>query len=121
MNEETTVPVEESVPESIEPPATEVPETAPETIDWTVETEASEPATVPQAETTASDETEETISEDLSGNIVNDTYTESTEAVVIVDVIESVGSDIVHANLFSGFLICGTLVGIAILRKIHGT
>lgn len=118
MNEETTVPVEESVPESIEPLPTEVPETAPETTDGTVETESSEPETVPQVETTAPKETEETIGEEF---FVNETYPESTEAVVVVDVIESVGSDIVHANLFSGFLICGTLVGIAILRKIHGT
>lgn len=118
MNEEIILPTEETLLEFIDPPATEVPETAPETTDGTVETEFSEPETVPQVEATAPEETEETIGEEF---FVNETYPESTEAVVVVDVIESVGSDIVHANLFSGFLICGTLVGIAILRKIHGT
>lgn len=49
MNEETTVPVEETVPESIEPPATEIPETAPETPDGTVE--ATEPVTEPPTTT----------------------------------------------------------------------
>lgn len=47
--------------------------------------------------------------------------TEATEEILIVDVIESVGSDIAHASLFSGFLVSGTLVGIFLLRKIYGT
>lgn len=117
MNEETTVPTEETVPESIEPLATETQETAPEATDGTVATDPTVPETsetVPEESTP--EETEETYYEDLSG-----AATEETTELVIVDVIESVGSDIVHANLFSGFLICGTLVGIAILRKIHGT
>ena len=119
MNEETTVPVEESVPESIEPLPTEVPETAPETTDRTVETESSEPETVPQVETTAPEETEEIILEDLSGAAYEDTIAETTEPVYI-DVIESTGSYIAHTTLFSGFLVCGTLIGLVLLRDRHG-
>lgn len=64
--------------------------------------------------------TSATIYEDLSGSEYEETVA-ATEEVVIVEVIESVGSDIAHASLFSGFLVCGTLVGIFMLRKIHGT
>ena len=46
--------------------------------------------------------------------------TEVVEAITIQDV-QSIGSDIIHANLFGSFLICGTLIGLAILRKVHGT
>ena len=59
---------------------------------------------------------ESTIYEDLSG-----TATDETTGTITVQVIESIGSDIIHANLFGSFLICGTLVGLVLLRKIHGT
>ena len=128
MNEETTVPSTAPVTEATEPLTTEVPETAPETTDGTVTTE---PVTVPPVEYTepfampGSDPTqattEETIYEDFSGAPDYESYTEATEPVVIVDLIETVGSDIVHANLFGSFLICGTLVGIALWRNIRGT
>ena len=62
--------------------------------------------------------TSATIYLDLSGF---EETTEATEEILIVDVIESVGSDIAHASLFSGFLVSGTLVGIFLLRKIYGT
>lgn len=119
MNEETTVPVEETVPESIEPPATEIPETAPETTDGTVE--AAEPVTEPPTTTApatvVTDPTQETIFyEDLTA-----ATEETTEAVVIVDVIETAATDLAHVNLFGSFLICGTLVGIKLLEKINGT
>lgn len=114
MNEETTVPVEETVPESIEPPATEIPETAPEATDGTVE--ATEPVTEPPATTVpvteATDPTQETIFyEDLTA-----ATEESTEAVVLVEVIETAATDLAHVNLFGSFLICGTLIGLALLR-----
>ena len=119
MNEETTVPVEETVPKSIEPPATEIPETAPETTDGTVE--ATEPVTEPPATTApatvATDPTQETI---FYENLTAATE-ETTEAVVIVNVIETAATDLVHVNLFGSFLICGTLVGLALLRKTNGT
>lgn len=60
--------------------------------------------------------TQATIYEDFSGSEVA-----ATEEVTVIEVIETVGSDIAHASLFSGFLICGTLVGLALLRKIYGT
>ena len=48
--------------------------------------------------------------------------TEPTEEVetITIQVIESVGSDIIHADLFGSFLICGTLIGLAIWRKFNG-
>lgn len=112
MNEETTVPTSETVPEPIEPPATEVPETAFETTDGTVE--FTEPATEP-AESAA-----ETIWEDMSGTDLEDTIAETTEPVLIVDVIETVGTDLAHVFLFGSFLICGTLIGLQLLRDRHG-
>lgn len=63
--------------------------------------------------------TSATIYEDLSGSEYEEAVA-ATEEVVIVEVIESVGSDIAHASLFSGFLVCGTLVGIALFRRIYG-
>ena len=51
--------------------------------------------------------------------------TEATEAVevetITIQEVQSIGSDIVHSSLFGSFLICGTLIGLAILRKVHGT
>lgn len=127
MNEETTVPVEESVPESIEPLATEVPETAPETTDGSVTEETTVPESIPQDTTPlvlpGSDpvETTEAIYEDFSGALYEETVPVTTEPVVTVDIVESVGSDIIHADLFGSFLVCGTLIGLALLRGIHGT
>ena len=115
MNVETTVPAPETIPEPIEPSAPETTETAPEATDGAVIQETTEPVTE------GTDPTIETFYKDLLLTEPVETIAETTEPVVIVDVIETVGSDIVHANLFSGFLICGTLVGLALLRKIYGT
>lgn len=46
--------------------------------------------------------------------------TEESEAIT-VQVFQDIGSDIVHVNLFGSFLICGTLIGLALLRKVYGT
>lgn len=128
MNEETILASEETLDPTTEPTTEPVqtetaptddglvtePSSAPETIPATI------PATVP--ETAATEEsTAVTIYEDLSGVPYEETIAETTEPVMIVDVIESVGSDIAHASLFSGFLVCGTLIGLALLRKIYGT
>ena len=128
MNEETILASEETLDPTTEPATEPVqtetaptddglvtePSSAPETIPVTI------PATVP--ETAATEEsTAVTIYEDLSGVPYEETIAETTEPVMIVDVIESVGSDIAHASLFSGFLVCGTLIGLALLRKIYGT
>lgn len=37
-----------------------------------------------------------------------------------IEVIETVGADIVHSTLFGAFLICGTLVGLTIFRRLYG-
>ena len=46
--------------------------------------------------------------------------TEETEAITIQE-IQDIGSAIIHVNLFGSFLICGTLIGLALLRKVYGT
>ena len=55
--------------------------------------------------------TETTIYEDFSGSTVLE-----TESIITVEVIESIGSDIIHADLFGSFLVCGTLIGLALFR-----
>lgn len=97
MNEETTLPAEmPSDPEPSVAPETDAAEAA-ENLDGAL--------------------TEGTIYEDLSGA----NYEETTAQVICQDDLEAVGSDIVHADLFGSFLICGTLIGLALLRNIHGT
>ena len=51
-----------------------------------------------------------------------DEATEPTEEVetITIQVIESIGSDIIHADLFGSFLICGTLIGVTIWSKFYG-
>lgn len=93
-------------------PDESVPETTYETVP-----ETTAALTDPEEEQTS---VLETIYEALYGEPYEDP-TEATEEVVIVDVIESVGSDIAHASLFSGFLVAGTLIGIFLLRNIYGT
>ena len=48
--------------------------------------------------------------------------TEPTEEVetITIQAIQDIGSDIVHVNLFGSFLICGTLIGLALWRKFNG-
>lgn len=97
MNEETTLPTEEpSVPE----------------------TEASLPIETEAFEATDGALTEGTIYEDLSGSNFEETI---AGTVISLEDLERVGSDVVHADLFGSFLICGTLIGLALLRNIHGT
>ena len=45
----------------------------------------------------------------------------TAEVVITLDDLHSVGSDMMHADLFGSFLICGTLIGLFLLRGIHGT
>ena len=113
MNEETTVPSE----------APTVPVSEPVTLP--AETEVSETADGVVTEETVSFETLETFYEDLSSAEAAETgapeETIATVEVTTVEIIETVGSDIVHASLFGSFLLCGTLIGLALLRNIHGT
>lgn len=97
--QETTLPVTEPV----------VTEQVPETTAGTVpaETEAPAPASEPAATEAIPETTAETVA--------------MTTEPVYIDVIESVGNDIVHSFLFGSFLICGTLVGLALFRRIYGT
>ena len=93
MNEETTLPsAESSVPE----------------------TEASLPTETEAAATVDGS----VIYEDLSGM----EYQE-TEAVTVISLVdlERVSSDMLHADLFGSFLVCGTLIGLYLFGRIHGT
>ena len=101
---------------------------------------ATEEATDPVAEPTSSpDETEAAASGD--GSVTEETYeisetmayipseelvledgsevTEETVSITLAD-LQAVGSGIMHADLFGSFLICGTLIGLALWRKAHG-
>lgn len=98
-------------------PDESVPETTSETVPETTVAVIDLPAVTDPGELEG---TSPTIYVDPFGSEYDET-TAATEEVVIVDVIESVGSDIAHASLFSGFLVSGTLVGIFLLRKIYGT
>ena len=133
MNEETvletTIQTDPPTEPATEPVQTETapsdpglvtePSSAPETVPETTAAE-SVPETLPEEDPEELDGTEATIYEDLTGS-ENEEYTAATEAVNLVEVIESVGSDIAHVNLFGSFLICGTLVGVTLLRNFYGT
>ena len=69
---------------------------------------------------TAADEAADgsVIYEDLAGAATEET---TAEVVITLEEIQAVGSDIVHADLFGSFLVCGTLIGLFLLRGIHGT
>lgn len=106
MNEETVLETEIQSDSTTEPTPSPDETAADQIGDWTV---ASDP------------EPEETeVLETTIGAFPDDTVPETSE-LITVEVIESVGSDIVHADLFGSFLICGTLIGLALLRRIHGT
>lgn len=97
MNEETTLPSE--VPTDPEPEV------------------VTEPAAAEVTEASDGALTEGTIYEDLTGS-----ETEAfTEAVIItLEDLHQVGNHVAHVDLFGSFLICGTLVGLALLRDRHG-
>lgn len=114
MNEETTLPSETGDRVSSESSALEVEATDPALVPETVTTEKSladwftDPTEVIEA------------TEGISFYAPEATVAE-TVAPVTVELIEELRSDIVFSNLCSSFLICGTLVGSIIFRKIYGT
>ena len=98
MNEETTLPAE--MPSDPEP-------------EMVTETDAAEATEDLDGALTFG-----TIYEDLSGFNEEET---TAEVVISLEDIQSVVLDNVHASLFGDFLVCGTLIGLALLRNIHGT
>lgn len=44
---------------------------------------------------------------------------QETEAITVVDAVQTAATDLAHVNLFGSFLVCGTLVGIFLLRNRH--
>ena len=107
MNDESLLPPEETTDPTGEPtsPPTEVSDLPAD--NW--------PLTEP-----AATENTDYYWEDLYEEQYQEVIQETVEPVT-VEVIESIGSDLLHADLFGSFLICGTLVGLALLRNIHGT
>ena len=84
--------------------------------------------TLPTAESTVPEATftvpTETIAyEVIDGALTGDTIYEETSADVVYLAIEMerIGSDLLHADLFGSFLICGTLIGLFLFGRIHGT
>lgn len=121
MNEETTLPSETGDRLSSESSSLEV-----EASDSPVVSETLRPGFVP-VETEKSladwftDPTELTeATEGIPFYVPEETVAE-TVAPETVQVIEEWGSGIVHSTLFSGFLVCGTLIGCTLFRKIYGT
>lgn len=61
--------------------------------------------------------TEGTIYEDLAGAATEET---TAEVVITLDDLHAVGNHLGHIDLFGSFLVCGTLIGLFLLRGIHG-
>lgn len=124
MNEETTVPSETAVDETGVPLTTEVPESVPETTDWTVAPETTEAAATsppviyqpPASSTLLEDFYASTYEETIA-----ETVPETTTQEITIEIIESIALDQMHVYLFGSFLVCGTLVGLALFGRIHGT
>ena len=92
MNEETTVPTE------------------------ILSDTVAEPVTEPvQTEAAASD-----LQLDLNQEAQEETIAVELQTVTLVDFQQGV-SDICHVSLFGSFLLCGTLIGLALFRRIYGT
>ena len=74
-----------------------------------------EPVTEPvQTEAAASDLL------DLTEEIPEETVAMELQTVTLVDFQQGV-SDICNVSLFGSFLLCGTLIGLALFRRIYGT
>ena len=85
------------------------------------ETLQTEESSIPEATATVPAETIAFEVDD--GALTGDTiYTETSADVVYLAIeMERIGSDILHADLFGSFLICGTLIGLFLFGRIHGT
>ena len=110
MNEETILVPEETTDPTGEPVTTPDETEAAATDDWSVTEEDNE-----ISETMADLSDEEFVLEDSTETV------QETVQIITIEEIQTIGSDIMHANLFGSFLICGTLVGLALLSKIYGT
>lgn len=98
MNEETTLPAE--VPADTESSV------------------VTEPAETEVTEAADGALTEATIYEDLAGAATEETV---AEVVITLEDLHEVGNYVGHIDLFGSFLVCGTLVGLALLRDRHGS
>lgn len=80
-----------------------------------------EESSIPETEVTFPTET--IAFEVVDGALTGDTiYTETSADVVYLAIeMERIGSDMLHADLFGSFLICGTLIGLFLFGRIHGT
>lgn len=79
-----------------------------------------EMANDPAVETVVSDSTDLYFATEDGALIVADSVQE-TETSSIIQAVETAATDLAHVNLFGSFLICGTLIGLALFRRIYGT
>ena len=107
MNEETTVPSVSEVETIVTLPTQEA---TFEIIDWSV----TEPSAAPET-------TQETISYDFPGAAITETIPETVTQEITIEVIQDLAWGQIHADLWGSFLICGTLIGLALWRNIYGT
>ena len=66
------------------------------------------------------EETEETV-EETQEETVAETVPETVTQEITIEVIQDLTWGQIHADLWGSFLICGTLIGLALWRNIHGT
>ena len=81
------------------------------------ENEATLPAETEAFEAADGALTEGTIYEDLSGSNIEETI---AGTLISLEDFERVSSYNAHVDLFGSFLVCGTLVGLALLRDRYG-
>lgn len=110
MNEETVLASEETSDPGTEPVTSPDETEASATGDGSVMEETFE-----ISETLADIPTEELVLEDGTE------ATEETVSVVTAEVVQDAALTVAHADLFGSFLVCGTLIGLALLRKVYGT
>lgn len=82
------------------------------------ETTATTPETAPEA-TAVPEYTIPGVTEVIPEETVPEVTEPGYEDLILT--VQAVGSDIVHADLFGSFLLCGTLVGLLLLRGRYGT
>ena len=124
MNEETTVPTEEvsdpGTQPATAPDETEAFETQPSSLPADTEAASTGDGTVTEED----NEISETVADIPSEELVLEDGTETTEetvSVVTAEVVQDAAIAVAHADLFGSFLVCGTLIGLFLLRGIHGT
>ena len=123
MYEETTVPTETWDSLSDQPAAMEVEASDPTLVPEIVDSSQGLLPYFQEAMEQANAATDPTVATEYNSFLdlmPQETVTE-TVAPVTVEIIEDLRYDIVYSNFCSSLLICGTLIGAIIFRRIYGT